>query len=54
MPSQITPVVNTITGTVATENKELEYMLEQLEEAGERINKQLGIITGLELEKGDI
>ncbi len=54
MPSQITPNVTIIKGTVSTDDSELRATAEEILEANERLLKQLSLVTGLELEKGDI
>ena len=54
MPSQITPNVTTIKGTVDTADLELRATVEEILEVNERLLKQLSLVTGLELEKGDI
>ena len=54
MPSQITPEVTTISGVVDTKNSEQQTTLEELAEISERVHRQLELVTGLELEKGDM
>ena len=54
MPSQITPAVTTVTNTVDIDNDAVENHLDRLHEISERIQKQLELITGLELEEGEI
>ncbi len=53
MPSQITPNVTIVVGTVDTENLTVETSLEQLSEVAERINTHLTTLSGLDLEQGE-
>ncbi len=53
MPSQITPAVTTVTNKVDIEDFKIVSSLEELMEINERIVKQLGVITELDLKKGE-